>query len=258
MNSKLFTIYLKRDMLSLIIIAFVLSALVVSGCSSATAQDNVIRGSGKVVSEERPVGDFNSVSFTGPGKVIVTQADKESLTVEAEDNVMQYIKAEVKDGTLILGLTDEAMRKGFQFTKPIRFYLNIEEVVGLENAGPGDIQVLSLHANQLEIVVDWGGNVSVESLTAEELVVRLAGRASVEVAGQVGAQQVTLEGGAYRAAKLESQAAIVQVRNIGQATIWVTDSLDVQISGGSVEYYGSPHVIQNVTGRGKLSHLGES
>jgi hypothetical protein len=42
-------------------------------------------------------------------------------------------------------------------------------------------------------------------------------------------------------------------------TIWATDSLDVQISGGgSVQYYGKPHVTQQVTGRGKLSHLGES
>jgi hypothetical protein len=170
---------------------------------------------------------------------------------------MRYIKTEITDGTHIPGFTDQAMRQGFQLTKPIKFYLDIADVVGLENAGPGGIEVLSLDTKRLEIVVNLGGNVSVESLTAEELVVRLAGRASVEAAGQVGAQQVTLEGGAYRAAKLESQAAIVQVRNIGQATLWATDSLDVRISGGSVEYYGNPHVTQNVTGRGKLSHLGE-
>jgi len=230
-----------------ILMSLILSALIVSGC-----------GSTNVVTEDRPVRSFNRVSLTGAGRIIVTQGDEESLTVEAEDNIMPYIKTEVQDGTLILGFTDEAKHKEFRVTKPIKFYLSMKEVVGLDIAGPGNIHVPSLHTNQLEVVVNMGGNVSVDSLTAEELVLRLTGRASVEVAGRVVEQNISLAGGSYRAAKLESQVGTVEVKNLGNASVWATEALDVQISGGgNVEYYGNPRITQKVTGRAKLSSLGE-
>jgi hypothetical protein len=230
-----------------ILMGLILSALIVSGC-----------GATNMVTEDRPVRNFNRVSLTGAGRIIVTQGDEESLTVEAEDNIMPYIKTEVQDGTLILGFTDEAKHKEFRVTKPIKFYLSMKEVVGLDISGPGDIHVPSLHTNQLEIVVNMGGDVSVDSLTAEELVVRLTGRASVEVAGQVVEQNISLAGGSYRAAKLESQVGTVEVKNLGNASVWATETLDVQISGGgNVEYYGHPRITQKVTGRAKLNSLGE-
>ncbi len=250
MKGKLFTSHATRGALGSILMGLILSALIISGCG--------IRGSGNVVTKDRAVSDFNRVSLTGPGKVIVTQGDEESLTVQAERNVMPYIETKVQDGTLILGLTDEANEPGFYISGPIKFYLNVKEIVGLEISGIGDIHAPSLDTNRLEIVVGMSGNVSVGSLTAEELVVRLAGRASVEVAGQVVEQNILVAGGDYRGAELESQTAYAKVKSIGNATIWATDALDVWISGGgSVEYYGNPRVIQRVTGRAQLYSLGE-
>jgi len=227
-----------------ILVTLILSALIVSGCESA-----------KVISEERPVSSFDRVSLIGAGRVVVTQGDEESLTVEAQGNIMPYIETEVRDGTLILGFTNEAKHKESRVTKPIKFYVSVKELVGLDAADPGTIHVPSLQTSHLEVM---GGNVSIDWLTAEELVVRLAGRASVEVAGQVVEQSIYLAGGDYRAAKLESQAATVEVRGIGNATVWATDALDAQIyGGGNVKYCGNPRITRKVTGRAKLSRLGE-
>jgi hypothetical protein len=47
-------------------------------------------------------------------------------------------------------------------------------------------------------------------------------------------------------------ALAIEVKGIGNATVWATDALDVRISGGgSVDSYGHPRVTQKVTGRGK-------
>jgi hypothetical protein len=211
-----------------------------------------------VITEDRAVSDFNRVSLTGAGQVFITQGDEESLTVQAERDIMPYIKTQVRDRMLILGFTDEANTPGFQVTGPIKFYLNIKEIAGLEISGIGDVHVPSLDTNRLEIAVGIGGNVNIGSLTAGELMVRLAGRASVEVAGQVVDQNLFLAGGDYRGGELESQTTYAEVKSIGNATVWATDALDVWISGGgSVEYYGSPHVTQRVTGRAQLYSLGE-
>jgi hypothetical protein len=202
--------------------------------------------------------DFNRVSLTGVGTVIVTQSNEESLTVEAEVDIVPYIKTEVRAGTLVLGFTDKAKEPGFHVSGPIKFYLKMKEIVGLDIFGIGEIRLPSLETNELEIVVGLGGSVSIGSLTAEKLLVQLVGRANVDVEGEVVEQDIRLAGGAYNGAKLQSQATSVDVKDLGSAAVFATETLDVRISGGgSVDYYGHPRVAQNVTGRGTLNSLGE-
>lgn len=219
----------------------------------------VIRGSGNVVTEDRAVSDFNCVSLTGAGDVIITQGEEEALTVETDDNLMGYIKTEVRGRTLILGFTDEAKHKSFRPSKGIKFNLSVKEVAYLELLGAGDIRASSLEAERLEILLRGAGDVDIGSFTAQGLVVRFDGAGDVELAGQVVEQGVFLNGvGNYRAADLESQTAVVEVNGTGRATVWATDTLDVRIPGpGSVEYYGDPQVTKNIPTVGRLVSLGE-
>jgi hypothetical protein len=40
--------------------------------------------------------------------------------------------------------------------------------------------------------------------------------------------------------------------------VWVSDTLSVTISGtGGVDYYGNPQVTQQISGIGKLTHVGD-
>jgi hypothetical protein len=236
--------------------------LIISGCGKIGEVDanvpDVIRGSGNVVTEERSVSDFSRVSLTGAGDVFITQGEEESLIVETDDNLMQYLKTEVKQGTLILGFTDAVKNKNVRPTAGIQFNLSVREVAGLELSGAGDIYVTSLEADRLEILLNGAGNIDIVSLTAEASVVHLNGAGNVELAGQVAEQGIYLNGaGNYRAAELESQTAIVEVNGVGNATVWATDLLDARIPGpGTVEYYGNPQVTKNVSIVGRLVHLG--
>jgi hypothetical protein len=218
----------------------------------------VIQGLGNMVTEDRPVSDFNRVSLTGVGEMIITQGEEESLTVEADDNLMPYIKTKVEKGTLILGFTDEIKNKHIRPGKRIKFNLSVADITGLDISGAGDVNVTSLDTDRLEIVVGGAGDVSIRSLTAEGLVVHLNGAGNVELAGQVAEQDVEINGfGAYQAAKLESQTAIVQVNGAGSATLWATDTLDVRIPGaGNVTYHGNPDVTKKITGVGTIISRG--
>jgi hypothetical protein len=215
----------------------------------------VIRGSGNVVAADRPVNDFNRISLTGAGDVIITQGDEESLTVETDENLMRYIKTEVKNGTLVLGFTDEVRNKRVRPTRGIKFNLKVREVAGLELSGAGDIDASSLKVDGLEIRLNGAGDVSVGSLEAEKLVVRIDGAGDVELAGQVMEQDIRINGaGVYRAAELESQGATVTVSGAGDATVWATDTLDVRIPGvGNVYYHGNPRVTKKLSGVGRLT-----
>ena len=233
-------------------------AVDVPGMKVAVEVPDVIGGSGNVVIEDRPVSNFNRVSLTGVGEVIITQGEEESLTVRADDNIMRYIKTEVENGTLILGFTDQVKNKHIRPSKRIEFTLSVKDVTGLDISGAGDVNVASLDTDRLEIVVGGAGDVSISSLTAEELVVHLNGAGNVELAGQVTEQNVEINGfGAYQAAKLESQTAMVAVNGAGSATLWATDTLDVRIPGaGNVTYYGNPSVTKKITGVGTIISRG--
>ncbi len=64
----------------------IIGNLLITACGLRT-----IQGSGDVITESRDVSGFDSVSLTGIGRVIITQGDKESLTIEADDNLLEYI-----------------------------------------------------------------------------------------------------------------------------------------------------------------------
>ena len=227
-----------------------------SACGATAA--HVIEGSGNVVTEERPMSGFNRVSLTGSGELIITQGKEESLTVEADDSLMRYIKTEIKGGMLILGFTNEAKNKSIRPTKPIKFNLNVKEVTGLNLSGSGSINTPSLETDRLEIVISGSGDVRIDSLTAQGLVARLSGSGQFNLAGQAGEQDIHISGsGHYRAGQLKSRTAMLGVIGSGNATVWVNDTLDVQISGsGNVQYYGSPSVSRKILGSGRLTSLG--
>lgn len=212
--------------------------------------------SGQAVTETRPVANFQRVALAGVGKLLITQGEEESLTVTADESLLPYVVTSVKAGTLTLGLSPEARQ--LRPLGPIQFNLSVIDLAALEISGAGDVRADSLAVDRLELRISGAGDINIDSLTANELVVRLTGAGNINVAGQVAEQRIRLSGaGGYRARKLESQWATVEVSGAGAAAIWATDRLDVQISGsGNVDCYGNPAVTKQITGVGGLVHRG--
>ena len=235
-------------------------ALLTSGCCACPSFLGYadVRGSGNVVTETRRVIDFDRVSLAGSGRVIITQGDDESLTVEADDNLMQYIKAEVEGRTLVLGFTDTPRFGTFRPSRTTEFNVTLKALSGLTVFGSGDIETGRLQTKDLEIKISGSGDIEIESLKAEQLEVLLSGSGNVDLMGNVAEQSVQITGsGKYRAGDLESQRAEVQALGSGGAVVWATDTLDVRITGsGDVEYYGHPRVTQHVTGSGDVRDRG--
>jgi hypothetical protein len=237
--------------LSLVIL---LIPLLLSGCGF-----KVISGSGQVISESRPVSDFNAVTLTGRGDLFISQGETESLKIEAEDNLLPYIKSEVKNGTLVIGFDKENWKEVLRPTKPIKFTVTLKDITALTLTGLGSIQSTNLTADQLVVKVSGSGDVRIDQLDANELTYDLSGSGDAVFSGQVDRQEITISGsGSYNGGDLNSQAAKVTISGSGDVTLWAEDSLEVSTSGsGSVSYYGSPQVTTSSSGSGKLQSLGE-
>ncbi len=220
---------------------------------------STIQGSGNVVTEEREVSDFDKVAMSGFGRVIITQGNSESLTIETDDNLMQYLETKVRGGTLELSLSDDAERKILDPSDSIIYRLSVIDLTALTMSGAGSFEVQELEADRFELTLSGAGGVKIDSLTATNLVVTVSGAGSLEMAGQVETQEVTLSGfGSYNASDLESQDATVSIGGAGSATVWAHDTLDIGIGGaGDVDYYGNPSVTQDVNGAGSITSQGD-
>ena len=257
---------------TILLTTLILATLVFSACGI-----KVIRGSGDMVSESRNVSGFDRVSLSGSGEVIITQGGEESLSVETDDNIMQYVKTEVRGGTLYLEMDEQ----GAAVLSPTRltFTLSVKQLAGLsvsgsgdievddidtermalDISGSGDIQIDSLATEKLEMSIDGSGDVRVDSLSAEEVESRIGGSGEVNLAGEAPTQNVEISGsGQYRAGNLQSETIEISIGGSGDAVVWATGSLKADISGsGSVKYYGSPTVDFSGSGSGDINSLGE-
>src|SRR5215218_4936493 len=75
-----------------------ISVLLMSGCRFLGGKK--VRGNGNVVTQERSVGSFKGVKSSGSFDVIIASGATQSIKVEAEDNLQEYIDV-VVDGDML-------------------------------------------------------------------------------------------------------------------------------------------------------------
>ncbi len=260
----------QRTLVALLALVIMLSA---QGCVGV----RTIRGSGRVVEEERPVSGFTSVELATLGNLYIEMGDEEKLRIEAEDNIIRYLEVEVRDGRLKIDSRDGV---NLLPKNPVYFYLTVRELDTVELSGVGHIEVPDLTVGQLSVITSGVGDIEMEDLDADTVRVKISGAGDVEMedlyadrlevdisslgnlsiaGGEVGEQDVTISGaGNYQARHLESAQAEVHLKSLGSVTIRVHDHLKVNISGaGSVRYVGSPTVEQDVSGLGHVEQIGD-
>ncbi|SDG82918.1 Putative auto-transporter adhesin, head GIN domain [Flavobacterium omnivorum] len=83
-------------------IVIALTALLFASCNHSINL-NSIEGSGNVTTEKRNVeDDFKSIEVNNGIDVVIVQADKTEIVVEADDNLQKHITTKVKNGTLVI------------------------------------------------------------------------------------------------------------------------------------------------------------
>jgi hypothetical protein len=230
-------------------------AVMTVALASCRINYNAVMGSGKVVSETREVSGFSELVFAGAGDVTITQGETESLTIEAEDNVLPRITTQVQNGKLTIGFDS---KQPVNPTRPIRFNLSVKNLDSIALTGAGNILVSNLKAERFSMQLSGAGNMKINGLEASQVAVSSSGAGNFDVSGKADKQDVTLTGfGNYNAANLESQTSKVMISGAGTATVWANTNLDVRVSGaGSVGYYGNAVAQRTISGAGTVNKLG--
>lgn len=215
-----------------------------------------ITGSGTPASKDFQISNVHSVEHAAIGSLEILQGENESLVIEADDNILPYIIANVSGGELTIKL-----QRGYNFSprSEVQMVLTVKDLDEIVLSGAGSATVPSLTTDELDLKLSGAGSLKVDELQASKLDVDLSGAGSAAVTGKVIELMVEISGaGSFDGPDLECANAVVEIPGMGNARLWVTTSLETRISGmGSINYYGSPTLRENNTGVGTLHALGE-
>jgi hypothetical protein len=214
-------------------------------------------GSGKVITQTREVGSFDSVGVGYPAKVLITQGKVESIKIEAEDNLLPDLKTEVKNGTLEIfykKTTDVHINP----TKPVIITVTVKDLANVEFSSAGELTIEELKTDNLDVELNGAGNLDLKKVNIQNLSVDLSGAGSLTASGTTDNLDVNISGfGDFKGADLHGKTASVNISGAGSATVWVDDKLDAEISGaGSINYYGAAKVTKQINGIGSVNHQG--
>jgi hypothetical protein len=190
-----------------------------------------IKGSGKVVSESRNVSGFREVVLKGSGNLSIDVNGTETLTIEADDNLLPYLTSDVSGGQLTLGTKDNT---NISPTKDVTYKLTVKDLNNIELAGSGNINGRNIKSDHLKATIAGSGNITLDGTTDES---------EVTIAGS----------GNYQSPNLRSKAVKVNIMGSGDAELNASEKLDANIGGsGTVKYSGNAVVTQHIGGSGSV------
>ena len=209
-----------------IVVGIVLASIAVAGCDTDILG---VRGSGDVTTETRDVSGFDEVVLLGSGDVFVDVTGSESLTIEAEDNIIPLLSTEVDDGRLELKATESISP-----TEPITYTITADMLDAVVITGSGTITATSVDTDTFSPGISGSGNISAEG--------RCSSLASV-ISGS----------GNYDGSDLVCTDGAVTVSGSGNAVVNVTETLEATVTGsGNIQYVGNPSIDRTVTGSGTI------
>lgn len=249
-------------------LAAVVVLLVVLSAAGCEPWDR-IDGNGSVISEQRTVVPFNRVESDGNFRVKVIQDSIFDIVVQAESNLVPYIRTRVHNNTLEIDT-----RENLNNHEPMWVFVHMPSVRGLQLDGSGLIDADNLVCSSLELELNGSGDIFC-TVDASNIRAEIDGSGEIELdmtadyldAKIDGSGDFYLEGSAYEADmdingsgdmhayNLVVERCFIDIDGTGNAEVYVVDLLDVNISGtGNVYYLGSPQVNTKISGTGKVIH----
>ncbi|MBG0785590.1 MAG: DUF2807 domain-containing protein [Anaerolineaceae bacterium] len=215
--------------------------------------------------ETRVIQSFDKIRFKDFGNLFLTQGDQESLTIEADAELMAELISEVRDDTLVLGIDDDWFdRLGKVFASiishkghKVNYYLTFVDLHKVNISGQCRLTCPSLETDTFKLNISGMGNLHFDQLSCDALEVNISGRGEFTAAGKATDQHVRISGsGEYDASELASSSVRVAISGQGNAKVWAEDDLDITISGlGQVNYRGRPKLRQVISGMGKSRRI---
>ena len=198
---------------------------------SASTSTSSVQGSGNPAAEARSMPPFTAVELAGSNIVNVTVGGEQSVVVHADDNLLDTITTEVKEGELVVGNTPGS----YTAKSPTNVEVTVPSLDALTLTGSGIVDVSGIDAPTVHAQLPGSGVLRAQGKAAA-LDVDLAGSGDAELQGLVALDVHAVVGGS------------------GRILVTAKRSLNAAVAGSGVILYGGnpPKVTTRTTGSGAV------
>ncbi len=214
-------------------------ALGITFCTDGQMRRTVY-GNNKVVKEKREAGQFTALRVSSGIDVYLTQGDRESIEVEADENLHEYILTDIRNGVLHV-YTEVNIREA----EEKRVYVTMKDIESLSTSSAGDIiGQTPVKSDRLELSVSSAGDIKLE-IQVKEIKAGVSSSGDVTLTGEADMLFANLSSaGDLNAYGLVAREADVSASSAGDADINVTEKLRARSSSaGDINYRGNPKYI---------------
>lgn len=229
----------------------------------------MLDGNHHQMTETRQLVPFTKVVNEGEFNVIIKEGSVSEVVVEAESNLIPYIRTIVNGNTLVIDTWEN-----LQPNIPMNIYVTTPEVNAIKLSGSGTITVDSIVGDNVEIKISGSGNINA-NVNAGLVDISISGSGDMwlDVVSQItyskisGSGNINLKGstkdgdfnisgsGNIHSYDFVQDNLNSKISGSGNMYVNVLDYLNVKISGsGSVYYMGNPSLDVSITGSGSVIH----
>ncbi len=183
-----------------------------------------VKGSGNVQTQKREVSDFKAINVSGAFEVEITAQKDFSVEVEADDNLLEFIKTEADGRTL-----EVKSRKRFSTSNPLRIRISAPDIENLDLSGASKVTLVNIKNDALELNSSGASKIKIEGVT-KNFTVEMSGASRLD------------------AENLQSENVSVDSNGASNVHVFVTNELKADLSGASkVVYSGNPVNLEKKT-----------
>ena len=231
-----------------------------------------IRGNGIEETEVRRAFAFNKIENSTSIDVIYKKADTTSITIRADENLLEYITTETNNNTLEIRIRNGSTCLDFD-TKPLITVTSpglktvfesgsgtffADEMSGndvaIKMSGSGDISIAKVSSTGMTVTLSGSGNIDLNNCIGVNSDVFLSGSGNIRLAGQNESSNLKISGsGEINAENLMLGSAYIIISGSGDIFANVENSLTAIISGsGNIYLKGDPTISTTTSGSGRI------
>ena len=228
-------------MKSLRSLTFAIIILGVTSCINGQFWKTV-EGNRKVVTRERKTDSFTGVKVSSGIDVYLKQGNNEAVSVEADENLQDYILTEVRGG--VLNVYSEY---NIRDAERKRVHVTIKEVNSVKTTSAGDVYGESpINSDRLDLSASSAGDIKLE-VKANKIDIDISSSGDITLTGETDFMRADLSSaGDLKAYDLKTREADISVSSAGDADVNVSEKLTARASSaGDVNYKGDPKYVDS-------------
>jgi hypothetical protein len=199
-----------------------------------------VTGHGHVVTKDRDVASFTGIKVSSGIDVYLKQGNNISVTVEADENLHEYILTEVRNG--VLNVYSEYNIRDAEKKK---VYVTMKDIKSIRTTSAGDVYGENqINGDRLELSASSAGDIKLE-VKVEDLDIDISSSGDITLRGETDKLRADLSSaGDLNAYELRSREADISVSSAGDADVYVSERMTARASSaGDINYKGDPRNV---------------